>query len=154
MAEIEAGRYDCVLVVGAEEFKNTRGDIASVNQNAAGWQGARDIDCKFLWPAVFGPGRAGIRPPLWAGPSLSEPHRRDQLWQRKAQPAGAKTRSWEFNALSFTDDDNANPIIEPGTRRQDCGQITDGASSLVLASAAFAADWSRRTRKRAAKIAG
>ncbi|MCB1359642.1 MAG: thiolase domain-containing protein, partial [Rhodobacteraceae bacterium] len=32
MAEIEAGRYDCVLVVGAEEFKNTRGDIASVNQ--------------------------------------------------------------------------------------------------------------------------
>ncbi|MCB1359641.1 MAG: thiolase domain-containing protein, partial [Rhodobacteraceae bacterium] len=66
----------------------------------------------------------------------------------------AQTRGWEFNALSFTDDDNANPIIEPGTRRQDCGQITDGASSLVLASPAFAAEWSRRTGKRAARIAG
>jgi acetyl-CoA acetyltransferase len=30
MAEIEAGRYDCVLVLGAEEFKNTPGDVASV----------------------------------------------------------------------------------------------------------------------------
>jgi len=31
MAEIEAGRYDCVLVVGAEEFKNLPGDQASEN---------------------------------------------------------------------------------------------------------------------------
>ncbi|HPD93164.1 MAG: thiolase domain-containing protein [Rhodobacter sp.] len=153
MAEIEAGRYDCVLVVGAEEFKNTRGDIASVNQNAAGWQGHEGIECKFLWPAVF-------------GLAAQEYDRRYGLDRRylnriaeinygnaKRNPL-AQTRGWAFNALSFTDDDNANPIIEPGTRRQDCGQITDGASSLVLASAAFAADWSRRTGKRAAKIAG
>ncbi|MCC0081054.1 MAG: thiolase domain-containing protein [Rhodobacter sp.] len=153
MAEIEAGRYDCVLVVGAEEFKNTRGDIASVNQNAAGWQGHEGIDCKYLWPAVF-------------GLAAQEYDRRYGLDRRhlnriaeinygnaKRNPL-AQTRGWEFNALSFTDDDNANPIIEPGTRRQDCGQITDGASSLVLASPAFAAEWSRRTGKRAARIAG
>ena len=54
MAEIEAGRYDCVLVVGAEEFKNLPGDIASQNQNAAAWQGHEDIDCRFMWPAAFG----------------------------------------------------------------------------------------------------
>ena len=28
MAEIEAGRYDCVLVMGVEEFKNTSGNVA------------------------------------------------------------------------------------------------------------------------------
>jgi acetyl-CoA acetyltransferase len=35
MAEIEAGRYDCVLVLGVEEFKNLPGNVASQNQNAA-----------------------------------------------------------------------------------------------------------------------
>ena len=153
MAEIEAGRYDCVLVVGAEEFKNTRGDIASVNQNAAGWQGHEDIDCKFLWPAVFG----------LAAQEYDRRYGLDRRYLNRIAELNygnarrnplAQTRGWEFNALSFTDDDNANPIVEPGTRRQDCGQITDGASSLVLASPAFAAGWSRRTGKRAAKIAG
>ena len=50
----------------------------------------------------------------------------------------AQTRKWAFEPLSFTDDDTANPLIEPGTRRQDCGQITDGACAVVLASARFA----------------
>ena len=54
MAEIEAGRYDCILVLGVEEFKNLPGDQASANQNAAAWQGREDIDCKFMWPAAFG----------------------------------------------------------------------------------------------------
>ena len=49
----------------------------------------------------------------------------------------AQTRGWKFTELSFTDDDVANPIIEPGTRRQDCGQITDGATALVLVSQRF-----------------
>lgn len=143
MAEIEAGRYDCVLVVGAEEFKNTPGDVAAVNQNAAGWQGREDIDCRFMWPAVF-------------GLAAQEYERRYGLDRRylnriaelnyanaRRNPL-AQTRNWAFNALSFTDDDNANPLIEPGTRRQDCGQITDGACALVLASPAFARDWAAR----------
>lgn len=153
MAEIEAGRYDCILVVGAEEFKNTRGDIASVNQNAAGWQGHEDIDCKFLWPAVFG----------LAAQEYDRRYGLDRRYLNRIAELNygnarrnplAQTRGWQFNALSFTDDDNANPLIEPGTRRQDCGQITDGASSLVLASPAFAAEWMRRTGKSAARIAG
>ena len=138
MAEIEAGRYDCVLVIGAEELKNLPGDVSSKNQNAAGWQGREDIDCTFMWPAVFG---------LMAG----EYERRYGLDRRhlnriaelnyanaKRNP-NAQTRKWAFNAKTFTDDDEVNPVIEPGTRRQDCGQITDGAVAVVLASAAYAA---------------
>lgn len=153
MAEIEAGRYDCVLVVGAEEFKNTKGDVASVNQNAAGWQGHEDIDCRFLWPAVFG--LAAQEYDRRYGLDRKYLNRIAELNYANARRNPlAQTRGWQFNALSFTDDDNANPVIEPGTRRQDCGQITDGASSLVLASPRFAADWMRRTGKRAARIAG
>ena len=143
MAEIEAGRYDCVLVLGVEEFKNVPGDIASQNQNAAAWQGHEDIDCKFMWPAAFG---------LLA----QEYERRYGLDRRylnriaelnygnaKRNPL-AQTRKWNFDPLAFTDDDEANPVIEPGTRRQDCGQITDGACGVVLASARFAREHAHR----------
>lgn len=143
MAEIEAGRYDCVLVLGVEEFKNLPGDQASRNQNAAAWQGKEDIDCTFMWPAAFG---------LLAG----EYERRYGLDRRhlnriaeinygnaKRNPL-AQTRKWAFEPIAFTDDDTANPIIEPGTRRQDCGQITDGACAIVLASARFAQEHARR----------
>jgi acetyl-CoA C-acetyltransferase len=137
MAEIEAGRYDCVLVLGVEEFKNVPGDVASQNQNSAAWQGHEDIDCKFMWPAAFGllaqeyARRYGLdRKHLNRIAELNYANaRRNPL---------AQTRKWQFDALSFTDDDEANPVIEPGTRRQDCGQITDGACAVVLASAKFA----------------
>ncbi|MGE0796824.1 MAG: acetyl-CoA acetyltransferase [Lautropia sp.] len=155
MAEIEAGRYDCVLVIGAEELKNLPGDASSQNQNAASWQGREDIDCRFMWPAAFG---------LVAG----EYQRRYGLDRRylnriaelnyanaRRNPL-AQTRKWRFDELSFTDDDTANPVIEPGTRRQDCGQITDGACALVLASPRFVAarGWRADAVARLPRIAG
>ncbi len=137
MAEIEAGRYDCVLVLGLEEFKNVLGDVASQNQNAAAWQGHEDIDCKFMWPAAFGlvaqeyENRYGL--------DRKYLNRIAQLnYSNAKRNPLAQTRKWQFDELSFTDDDSANPVIEPGTRRQDCGQITDGACAVVLASSRFA----------------
>ena len=136
MAEIECGRYDCVLVLGAEEFKNLPGDQASQNQNAAAWQGREDIDCRFMWPAVFG----------LVGQEYAERYGLDRRHLNRIAELNygnarrnplAQTRKWQFDAASFTDDDTANPVIEPGTRRQDCGQITDGACAVVLASERF-----------------
>lgn len=153
MAEIEAGRYDCVLVLGAEEFKNTPGDVASVNQNAASWQGHEDIDCRFMWPAVFG--LAAQEYDRRYGLDRRHLNRIAELNYANARKNPlAQTRGWQFNPLSFTDDDNANPVIEPGTRRQDCGQITDGAAGVVLASRAFAEGWAARTGRQPARIAG
>ncbi len=121
--------------IGAEKLKNLPGDESSANQNAAAWQGREDIDCRFMWPAAFG--------------LMAQEYERRYGLQRshlnriaeinyanaKRNPL-AQTRKWAFDALAFTDDDEANPLIEPGTRRQDCGQITDGAAALVLASPA------------------
>ncbi|MGH8240517.1 MAG: thiolase C-terminal domain-containing protein, partial [Steroidobacteraceae bacterium] len=39
---------------------------------------------------------------------------------------------------SFTQDESANPTIEGRIRKQDCGQITDGAAVVFLANAARA----------------
>ena len=137
MAEIEAGRYDCVLVLGAEEFKNLPGDQASQNQNAAAWQGREDIDCKFMWPAAFGLIAQEYEQRYGLDRKYLNRIAELNYANAKANPL-AQTRKWQFEALSFTDDDDANPVIEPGTRRQDCGQITDGACAVALASPKFA----------------
>ena len=144
MAEIEAGRYDCVLVLGAEEFKNTDGDTASRNQNAAAWQGREGIDCTFMWPAVFG--RLAGEYERRYGLDRRHLNRIAELNYANARRNPlAQTRRWTFDPLSFTDDDEANPVIEPGTRRQDCGQITDGACAVVVGSGRFAREHARRT---------
>jgi len=143
MAEIEAGRYECVLVVGVEELKNLPGDVSSRNQNAAAWQGREDIECRFMWPAAFGliAAEYGER----YGLDRRHLNRIAEInyGNAKRNPR-AQTRSWQFEAASFTDDDTKNPTIEAGTRRQDCGQITDGACAIVLASRRFAAEATRK----------
>ena len=137
MAEIEAGRYDCVLVLGAEELKNLPGDASSQNQNAASWQGHEDIDCKFMWPAAFGLVAQEYEKRYGLDRAYLNRIAELNYANAKHNPL-AQTRKWAFDALSFTDDDEANPMIEPGSRRQDCGQITDGACAVVLVSASFA----------------
>ena len=135
-AEIEAGRYDCILVLGVEEEKNLPGDQASQVQNAASWQGHEDLDCRFVWPAVFG--RVAMEYASRYGLDRRHLNRIAEInmGTAKLNPR-AQTRGWAFRPETFTDDDQFNPLIEPGTRRQDCGQITDGAVAIVLASDAF-----------------
>jgi len=152
MAEIEAGRYDCVLVLGVEEFKNLPGNEASQNQNAAAWQGREGIDCTFMWPAAFGL-VAQEYERRW-GLDRRHLNRIAELNYGNARRNPlAQTRKWTFDERSFTDDDEANPVIEPGTRRQDCGQITDGACAVVLASERFMSEHRLATQTRA-RIAG
>jgi acetyl-CoA C-acetyltransferase len=135
-AEIEAGRYDCIMVLGVEEEKNLPGDQASQVQNAASWQGHEGFDCKFVWPAVFG--KIAMEYDARYGLDRRYLNRIAEInmGNAKRNPR-AQTRGWKFRAETFTDDDEFNPVIEPGTRRQDCGQITDGAVAVVLASDRF-----------------
>jgi len=135
-AELEAGRYDCILVLGVEEEKNLPGEQASQVQNAASWQGHEGLNCKFVWPAVFG--RIAMEYGDRYGLDRRHLNRIAEINMTNAKRnPRAQTRGWTFRAETFTDDDEFNPVIEPGTRRQDCGQITDGAVAVVLASDRF-----------------
>lgn len=137
-AEIEAGRYDCILIAGVEEEKNLPGDAASKVQNAASWQGREGIDCRFMWPAVFGRLSQEYGDRYGLDRRYLNRIAEINLGNAKRNP-NAQTRKWSFAENAFTDDDEANPVIEPGTRRQDCGQITDGACAVIVCSDAFAA---------------
>ncbi|MCC5857139.1 MAG: acetyl-CoA acetyltransferase [Ectothiorhodospiraceae bacterium] len=140
MAEIEAGRYDCVLVTGVEVERNVSGEQAARHLGAAMWVGREGQEARYPWPYMFHlvgeeyQRRYGLRYEHLAG--IAELN----LTNAKRNP-NAQTRNWRFEPESFTEDDQANPVIEGMIRRQDCGQVTDGAAALVLASEGFARTW-------------
>jgi len=139
-AEIEAGRYELSCVVGLEMMRNVPGQKAAENLGSAAWAGHEFQDATFLWPRAFS--------------DLGEEYERrwglnyDHLAQiaeinfanGKRNP-NAQTRDWAFNDKSFTKDDQANPVVEGMIRKNDCGQVTDGAAVVFLASAKRAAEY-------------
>ncbi|MER5888187.1 acetyl-CoA acetyltransferase [Streptomyces sp. NPDC001941] len=150
MADIEAGRYDCALVIGVELEKTVPGDEAARHLGAAAWVGHEGEDATFMWPYMFNEligeydRRYGIDDRHLQ--AISELNVRNA----RANPL-AQTRGWTFTEASFTSDDEANPPVEGRVRRQDCSQMTDGGAGVVLVSDR----WRRRhARAGAARIAG
>jgi acetyl-CoA C-acetyltransferase len=133
MAEIEAGRYDCVLVLGIEQEKNMPGAQAASVQTAAAWVGHETEGVEFFWPYAFN--RVADEYDRRYG--ISDEHLRaiGELNLRNAQDnPNAQTRMWKLTPESFSDDDHANPVVEGRLRRNDVTQITDGAAGVVLVS--------------------
>ena len=136
MSEIEAGRYDCVLVLGVEEERNTPGDEASINMNCAGWAGHENLPGRYVWPAAFG--ELSFEYERRFGLKREHLNRiAENNFANARRNPNAQTRGWRFEARSFCEDDAVNPVIEPGMRRNQCAQLTDGACALVLASERF-----------------
>lgn len=142
-AEIEAGRYDLACVLGIEQMRNVSGQKAAENLGAAAWAGHEFQDATFLWPRAFS--------------DLAEEYERryglkyehlmriaEVNFANGKRNPNAQTRGWAFGPESFTDDDAANPVVEGRTRKQDCGQVTDGAAVVFLASPRRAAEYAAR----------
>ena len=142
-ADIEAGRYECALVVGAEQEKNVPGEIAARHLGAAAHVGHEAEGARYLWPNMFSritevleerASRDGKRGPSRAHLAAIA---KKNFANAKKNPF-AQTRGWTFDDGAFGDDDTLNPVVEGRIRRQDCGQVTDGAAAIVLASEDFA----------------
>ena len=138
MAEIEAERYDLVCVLGVEYMRNVPSRTAAEHLGAAAWHGREWTDARYIWPAAFsdlndvysrkyGPVNYG---------HLGEIARIN--YENGRRNPNSQTRAWRFDEKSFTADDTANPVIEGHVRHNDCGQLTDGAAVVFLASEACA----------------
>ncbi|MGJ8562791.1 MAG: acetyl-CoA acetyltransferase [Alphaproteobacteria bacterium] len=142
MADIESGRYETACVVGVELMRNVPGETAANHLGAAAWVGREALGAKYLWPAMFSDlcdiydERYGLD-----YKHLSEISKIN-FANGKNNP-NAQTRKWEFGEKSFTQDNDANPVIEGWMRRQDCGQVTDGAAVVILASETRAAEYAK-----------
>lgn len=142
-AEIEAGRYETACVLGIELMRNVPGQRAAENLGAAIWRGHELQDATFPWPRAFS--------------DLSEEYERRygldykhlmriseiNFGNARANP-NAQSRNWQFTDRSFTACDEANPVVEGRTRKMDCGQVTDGAAVVFLASDEWADRWAQK----------
>ena len=140
MADIEAGRYGLAAVIGVEMMRNVPGQTAAENLGAAAWAGKEALGARYLWPAMFSTlseeydRRYGLKREHLAEIS------RTNFANGKRNPY-AQTRHWQFGENSFEADDEANPVIEGWMRKSDCGQVTDGAAVIFLASEDYARDY-------------
>ena len=132
-AEIEAGRYDLACVVGLEQMRNVGGQTAAEYLGAAAWTGHEFADATYVWPRAF----SDLADEYERRYGLKYEHlmriAEINFANAKRNP-NAQTRQWAFNEKSFTADDEANPVVEGRTRKQDCGQVTDGSAVIFLAS--------------------
>ena len=145
MAEIEAGRYDCVLVLGIEQEKTMPGGPAAAVQTAAAWVGHETEGIEFFWPYAF----ERVAGEYDRRYGIDEQHLRaiGELNLRNAKDnPNAQTRAWALTPESFLADDEANPIVEGRLRRNDVTQITDGAAGVVLVSDRWLAVHDRSAR--------
>ncbi|MEX6633781.1 acetyl-CoA acetyltransferase [Hyphococcus lacteus] len=140
MAEIEAGRYDLVAVLGIEMMRNVPGTQAAAYIGPpAMWAGRECVGVKYPWPHMFG--------------KLGEEYERRYGLKREHLSAISKinfenakrnpnsqTRKWGFEDASFTADDDVNPVIDGMIRKHDCSQMTDGGAVVFLASDEKAAE--------------
>ena len=151
MAEIECGRYDCVLVLGAEQEKTMPGMQAAAVQAAAAWVGHETEGDGPVWPAMF----EQVAAEYDSRYGLDETHLRAigqlNLGNAKQNP-NAQTRDWKLGPEHFAADDEANPVVAGRLRRNDCCQITDGGAGIVLVSDRWLAEHGRTGE--GARIAG
>jgi len=142
LAELEAGFHDVCCVLGVEELRNVRGDDAARHLGAAAWVGREARDARFVWPHLF----SELADAVAERDGLDHAHLHafaKQAYDNGRDNPLAQTRGWTFGDAAFTDDDEANPRIEGRIRRQDCGQVTDGAAVVFLASERYAREHAR-----------
>jgi acetyl-CoA C-acetyltransferase len=143
MADLEAGRYGLAAVVGIEQMRNVPGEqAAQFIGGPAMWAGHECRGVRFPWPRIF----SDLGDEYARRYGLDDAHlaRIAELnFANARRNPLAQTRRWTFTERSFAADDAANPVIEGRIRKQDCGQITDGAAIVFLASERRAADYAR-----------
>ena len=151
MRDIECGHYNTACVIGLELMRNVDGRTGAHHLGAARWQGHEALECNFPWPFMFDritreyDHRYGINEEDLAAISAIN-------FSNAKLNAYAQTRDWIFPEGCFTRDDSCNPVIEGCVRKFDCGQITDGAATLILANESVATDYARRTGQSLADI--
>lgn len=125
-------------------MRNVPGEqAAKLIGGPAMWNGHEYQDARYPWVQVF----SDVADEYDRRYGLKQEHlaRIAQInFENAKRNANAQTRRWTFKQNSFSADDVDNPIIEGRTRKQDCGQITDGAAIVFLASEERAHEYAKR----------
>lgn len=133
MKDIECGHYDVACVLGMEIMRNVPGQTGAEYLGAATWKGYEAQEANYPWPYMF----SDIIDEYDRRHGINTDHlhtiSRINYGNAKHNPL-AQSRQWNFEPAFFSSSDAHNPLIEGRVRKSDCGQITDGAACVFLAS--------------------
>ncbi len=132
-AEIEAGRYDCALVLGVEQEKTMPGSQAAQTQEAAAWVGHETDSDEPIWAYMFDQVASEYDKRFGIDEAHLHAIGKLNLENARTNP-NAQTRDWKLSPDSFGLNDELNPQVAGRLRRNDCCQITDGGAGVVLVS--------------------
>jgi len=133
MTDLESGRYDLACVLGIEIMRNVSGIQAAENLRAAAWVDKEWQHTPLVWPCAFDDLMTVYRQKYGLDSQHLRAISQKNFANAKHNP-NAQSRSWEFSDNSFTDDEKANPIVSGNIHKQDCGQVSDGAAVIFLAT--------------------
>jgi acetyl-CoA C-acetyltransferase len=144
MADLEAGRYDCALVVGVEQMRTKATFESQQALGAAAWVPRETDGVDYPWPQLF----SDLGDEYDRRFGLDQAHLaalQRMCFDNARRNPNAQTRGWSFDERSFDADDEHNPVVAGRIRRQDCSQVTDGAAAVVLVSEGFCRRTGRTT---------
>jgi acetyl-CoA C-acetyltransferase len=143
-AEIEAGRYGLAMVLGIELMRNVPGQRAAEYLGSAAWAGREALEARYLWPHMFSNVAAEYQERF----GLDRAHLRgisENAFANAKRNPNSQTRNWAITPEHFCEtNDELNPPIEGTLRKADCGQVTDGAAAVFLASREVAERYAAR----------
>jgi acetyl-CoA C-acetyltransferase len=150
-AELEAGRYDCALVVGVEQMKTVSPGQGGDFLGTAAWYELEAKGVEFPFPKLFGKlgdeydRRYGLKDEHLARISAIN-------YDNARKNPKAQTRTWYMSEAHASRADQYNTVIGGRIKVTDCSQVTDGAVALILASEPFASEWARRRGVKLARV--
>ncbi len=143
-AEIEAGRYDLALVVGVEQMKTVDPTTGGDFLGTAAWYDEEAKGVEFAFPKLFGQlgdvyeERYGLREEHLT--RIAEVN-----FSNARRNPRAQTRGWfSEQSQDLSSGKYCNPVAGR-LKVKDCSQVTDGATSVFLASESFAKKYAKRT---------
>lgn len=143
MRDIEAGHYHLACVLGLEYMRNVDGKTGADHLGAATWRNKEAQNASYPWPYMFNQIIDEYDKRYGIDCQYLKDIAKINFTNARNNP-NAQTRTWTLPEESYTNSDQYNPSIEGRIRKMDCGQITDGAACLFLASETAAKDYAKK----------
>ncbi len=141
--EIEAGIYDCSMVLGIEFMKQVDSKTGGDFLGTAAWYDKEAKGVLFPFPKLFGRlgdlyrDKYGLKYEHLAAIS-------DINYKNAKRNPRAQTRDWYMSKAHANKHDNYNMQVGGMIHLTDCSQVTDGGIVIFLASATKAKDYAQK----------
>jgi acetyl-CoA C-acetyltransferase len=141
--EIEAGIYDCAMVLGVEFMKSVDSKTGGSYLGTAAWYEKECKGVEFPFPKLFDR-LYDLYDELYGLSYDHLAHIAAINYDNAKRNPKAQTRDWYMNKRHACSGGEFNKTIGTRLRASDCSQVTDGAAVLFLAAERYAKAYAKK----------